>query len=100
VSAVSASEAESNAPSPVAVAHAQIPVPLHYGYARAAPARKVYFPPSPSAALAREGLRVPAQDPFSTPFDDDAGIQPDFSFIPLSRAKDAGAKFVPAGRAF
>lgn len=103
VSAVSAGEAESNAPSPAAVALAHIPMPLHYGYARAAPARKVYFPPSPSAALARVAVRVPApaQNPFSTPFDDDAGVSAaDFSFVPLSSAKEPPpSKFVAAGRA-
>ncbi|KAH9167870.1 hypothetical protein EDB89DRAFT_2074498 [Lactarius sanguifluus] len=83
VSAVSAGEAESNAPSPAAVALAHVPMPLHYGYgyARAAPARTVYFPPSPSAALAR----VTAGE--------------DFSFMPLSSAKETQAKFVAAGRA-
>ncbi|KAH9041600.1 hypothetical protein EDB85DRAFT_1365135 [Lactarius pseudohatsudake] len=102
VSAVSAGEAESNAPSPAAVALAHVPMPLHYGYgyARAAPARTVYFPPSPSAALARVAVRVPApaQNPFSTPFDDEAGVE-DFSFMPLSSAKETQAKFVAAGRA-
>jgi hypothetical protein len=93
VSAVSA--AESNAPSPavVALTHMPLPLPLHYGYARATPARKVYFPPSPSVALARVGavgVRVPApaQNPFETPFDDDA----DFEVPPI--------RFVAAGRAF
>ncbi|KAI9463204.1 hypothetical protein BJY52DRAFT_1253680 [Lactarius psammicola] len=85
---------------PAAVALAHVPMPLHYGYARATPARKVYFPPSPSAALARVAVRAPApaQDPFSTPFDDDAGVA-DFSFVPLSSAKEPPARFVPAGRA-
>ncbi len=98
VSAVSVGEAESNAPSPAAVALAHVPMPLHYGYARATPARKVYFPPSPSVALVRVGVRVPApaQDPFSTPFDDDAGVA-DFSFVPLSSAKEPPAKFVASG---
>ena len=103
VSAVSASgEADSNAPSPAAVAMAHMPPPPpHYGYARAAPARKVYIPPSPSVAHAHAqvGARALAQNPFVTPFDDDvAGV--DFSFAPLSSARDPPAKFVAAGRAF
>ncbi len=65
---------------------------------RVAPARKVYIPPSPNAALARVGVRVPAptQDPFSMPSDDDAGVA-DFSFVPLSSAKEPPAKFVASG---
>jgi hypothetical protein len=92
---VSAVSAESNAPSPavVALTHMPLPLPLHYGYARATPARKVYFPPSPSVALARVGavgVRVPApaQNPFEAPFDDDADFE-----VPPTR-------FVAAGRAF
>jgi hypothetical protein len=102
VSAVSASgEADSNAPSPAAVALAHMPPPLHYGYARAAPAtaRKVYIPPSPGVAHVQVGARALAQNPFATPFDDDAAVV-DFSFAPLSSARDLPAKFVPAGRAF
>ena len=94
---VSAVSESSIAPSPAAVALTHMPLPLHYGYnARAAPARKVYFPPSPSAARARARVPTPAQNPFSTPFDDDA----DFSFGPLSSsAKEPPTRFV-AGRAF
>ena len=102
VSAVSTGEAESNAPSPAAVAMAQMPLPLHYGYARAAPARKVYFPPTPSvAAPMRVETRAPApaHNPFATPFDDDAAV-PEFSFTPLSSANERPAKFVATGRAF
>ncbi|KAI9439821.1 hypothetical protein H4582DRAFT_2097921 [Lactarius indigo] len=102
MSAMSAGEADSNALNPVAVALAHVPMPLHYGYgyARAAPACTVYFPPSPSAALARVAVRVPvpAQNPFSTPFDDEAGVE-DFSFMPLGIAKEPQAKFVAAGSA-
>jgi hypothetical protein len=93
VSAVSAGDAESIAPSPAAVALAHMPPPLHYEYARTAPARKVYFPPTPIGAPA------PAQNPFVTPFDDEAAA-PDFSFAPLSSARDPPAKFVATGRAF
>lgn len=102
VSAVSASgEADSNAPSPAAVALAHMPPPLHYGYARATPAaaRKVYIPPSPGVAHVQVGARALAQNPFATPFDDDAAVV-DFSFAPLSSARDPPAKFVAAGRAF
>ena len=94
-------DVDSAAPSPVAVALAQFPVPIHYGIARSTPARKVYIPPTPTAPRAARGAR--AENPFVTPFDDDARVTPssvpvtahsmaaDISFMPASTARNGGA---------
>lgn len=90
-------DVESAAPSPAAVALAQYPVPVHHGVARSTPARKAYVPPTTTASDAR------AENPFVTPFDDDARVLPssvpvtahsmaaDISYMPDSPAPRKGA---------
>ena len=65
-------EADSAMPSPAAVAHAQFAVPMHYGVARSALARKLYIPPTPTAG--QGPARARGENPFVTPFDDDARV--------------------------
>jgi hypothetical protein len=91
-------DVESEAPSPAAVALAQFPVPVHYAVARSTPARKMYIPPTTTTASGpARGAR--AENPFVTPFDDDARVLPssvpvtahsmaaDISFMPDSPAR-------------
>ena len=90
-------EADSVAPSPAAVALAEFAVPVHYGVLRSAPARKLYIPPTtPPAGGASGRGRARGENPFVTPFDDDARVlsvpvtaesmTADFSFV---QARDA-----------
>ena len=102
---------ESAAPSPAAVALAQFAVPVHYGLARSTQARKVYIPPTPTAPAPARGAR--AENPFVTPFDDDARVLPssvpvtahsmsaDISFMPSPARKEADITEMPfvTGRA-
>jgi hypothetical protein len=96
---VSVDEVESAIPSPAEVAHAHLSVPVHYGIVSTASARKLYIPPTPVASSApRTPVAASAwtENPFSTPFDDDARVSTpmtaepksivDFSFLPI-RAK-------------
>ncbi|KAI0255147.1 hypothetical protein BJV78DRAFT_1279742 [Lactifluus subvellereus] len=104
---VGVDEVESAVTSPAEVAHAHVSVPVHFGVVHSAPARKLYVPPTPVAGSAPR-TPVPAhawsQNPFSTPFDDDARVSSpmtagsitDFSFVPFS-AKESERYF--AGRA-
>jgi hypothetical protein len=95
-------EADSAMPSPAAVAYAQFAVPMHYGVARSVPARKLYIPPTPTAG--QGSARGRGENPFVTPFDDDARVLAssvpvtaesmvaDISFLPVSPVrKDAGS---------
>ncbi|KAH9995661.1 hypothetical protein BJV74DRAFT_976241 [Russula compacta] len=83
-------EAESAMPSPAAVALANFPTPLQYGLTLSAPGRMSYVFPSPTTGPAR--ARTRGEDPFKTPFDDDARVVPvtaesmaaSVSFLPLS----------------
>ncbi|KAI0303569.1 hypothetical protein B0F90DRAFT_1626461 [Multifurca ochricompacta] len=107
---VSVGEVESGAPSPAAVVHTHLAVPLHYGFARSAPARKVYLAPSPTVPpIPIRRPPVPAQvfNPFSTPFDDDAKVvtpvtaesMAGFSFVPLSAKEGSPETSFTTGRA-
>jgi hypothetical protein len=95
---VSVDEIESAAPSPAEVAHAHMSVPVHYGIVRSVPARKLYIPPTPVAGTAPRtpvlAPPLPRENPFATPFDDDARVSSpmtagsdsivNFSFMPFS----------------
>ena len=106
-------DVESAAPSPAAVALAQFAVPVHYAVARSTPARRMYVPPTPTAS--GPARRARAENPFVTPFDDDARVLPssvpvtahsmsaDISFMPASPARrEADVPEMPfvTGRAF
>ncbi|KAI0288790.1 hypothetical protein BC826DRAFT_1098652 [Russula brevipes] len=86
-------EAESAAPSPAAVALAQFVVPLQVGVARSAPAHKLYIPPTPTAGRAARA-RAQVENPFVTPFDDDARVL--HSPVPVSAVSmTADVSFMP-----
>jgi hypothetical protein len=102
-------EAWSVMPSPaVAAGSTEFVLPPHIGVARMVQASKLYIPPRSATG---HTARATAENPFKTPFDDDAGISPspvtaksmtaDISFVPvsaLSKEMDLGEAFA-AGRA-
>ena len=102
-------EAESVVPSPaVAVGPTEFVLPPHIGVARMVQASKLYIPPR----SARASTSAKAENPFKTPFDDDAGVlhspvtaksmTADISFVPVSAASkesDIGEASFAAGRA-
>lgn len=108
---VGVDEVESAMASPAEVAHAHVSVPVHVGIMHSAPARKLYIPPTPVAGSApRTPVPAPVwgQNPFSTPFDDDArvsspmtaGSGADFSFVPFSAKElEFSEKYMATGRA-
>ena len=94
-------EAESAVPSPAGeVGSTTFVMPPHYGVARMVHASKLYISPSPRA-----------ENPFKTPFDDDAGLHSpvtaksmtaDISFMPVnatSKESDPAEVSFGAGRA-
>jgi hypothetical protein len=101
-------ETESAVPSPAGeVGPTTFVLPPHYAVARMVQASKLYIPPSPVSTGAR------AENPFKTPFDDDAGVlhspvtaksmTADISFLPVSaasKASDPAEVSFGAGRAF
>ena len=101
-------------PSPtVAVEPTEFVLPPHIGVARMVQASKLYIPPrSASGHSARASTSAKAENPFKTPFDDDAGIlhspvtaksmTADISYVPVSAASkemDLGEALFAAGRA-
>jgi hypothetical protein len=99
-------------PSPAAVAYAQFAVPMHYGVARSVPARKLYIPPTPTAG--HGPARARGENPFVTPFDDDARVlsssvpvtaesmAADISFLPVTPVRkeaQPGEMSIVTGRA-
>ena len=107
-------EAEWAMPSPaVVVGPSEFVLPPHMGVARMVHASKLYIPPrsatghsTPASTSAR------AENPFKTPFDDDAGVlhspvtaksmTADISFVPVSaesKESDLGEASFAAGRA-
>ena len=107
-------EAWSAVPSPaVPVEPTEFVLPPHMGVARMVQASKLYIPPrSATGHSARASTNARAENPFKTPFDDDAGIlhspvtaksmTADISFVPvsaLSKESDLGEASFAAGRA-
>jgi hypothetical protein len=103
-------EAWSATPSPaVAVGPTEVVLPSYIGVARMVQASKLYIPPRSATG---HSARARAENPFKTPFDDDAGIlhspvtaksmTADISFVPvsaLSKEMDLGEVSFAAGRA-
>jgi hypothetical protein len=111
---VSVHEVDSAAQSPAEVAFAHLTVPIHYGVVRSASAHKLYIPPTPSVAGSTPHSPAPAlprgENPFKTPFDDDARVttpmtaEPhslgEFSFVPIStKGSEFSEGFFTTGRA-
>lgn len=107
-------EADWAMPSPaVVVGPSEFVLPPHMGVARMVHASKLYIPPrSATGHSARASTNARAENPFKTPFDDDAGIlhspvtaksmTADISFVPVSAASkesDIGEASFAAGRA-
>jgi hypothetical protein len=107
---------ESVAPSPAVeeVGQTEFVLPPHYGVARMVHASKLYIPPSSTAgrAAARASTSARVENPFKTPFDDDAGVlhspvtarsmTADISFVPVSatsKESDLAEVSFAAGRA-
>lgn len=103
-------EAWSATPSPaVAVGPTEVVLPPHIGVARMVQASKLYIPPRSATG---HSTRARAENPFKTPFDDDAGIlhspvtaksmTADISYVPVSafsKEMDLGEASFAAGRA-
>jgi hypothetical protein len=104
-------EADSVVPSPALVVggSTEFVLPPHVGVARMVQASKLYIPPSSATG---RSARARAENPFKTPFDDDAGVlhspvtaksmTADISFVPVSAASketDLGELSFAAGRA-
>jgi len=103
-------EAWSAIPSPaVAVGPTEFVLPPHIGVARMVQASKLYIPPRSATG---QSPSAKAENPFKTPFDDDAGVlhspvtaksmTADISFVPVSAASkelDLGEALFAAGRA-
>ena len=107
-------EAWSAMPSPaVPVEPTEFVLPPHIEVARVVQASKLYIPPrSATGHSARASTSVRAENPFKTPFDDDAGIlhspvtaksmTADISYVPasaFSKEMDLGEASFAAGRA-
>lgn len=106
--------AESAMPSPAGeLGPTTFVLPSQYGVARVVHASKLYFPPSSAGGRsARASTNARAENPFKTPFDDDARVlhspvtaksmTADISFVPISAASkesDTAEVSFGAGRA-
>lgn len=108
---VSVGGEESTMPSPaVMVGHTEFVLPSHIGVARVVHASKLYIPPrSATGPSAGASTYARAENPFKTPFDDDAGVlhspwtaksmTADVSFVPDSAASKESDLGEAAGRA-